>query len=381
MPVMGCLLRLLLLFVLLPVAGHAEGPVPPPPTVPARAWVLVDYDTGKVLAEHAADERLEPASLTKIMTVYVAGGELAKGRISLQDAVSVSEKAWKTGGSRMFIEPNKPVKVEELLYGIIVQSGNDASVALAEHVSGSTEVFAQLMNREVARLGLNGSSFANPEGLPNPDNYTTARDMAALGRALIRDYPDLYRIYGTHEFTYNGIVQRNRNKTLTLVPGADGIKTGHTDAAGYCLVASARREGMRLVSVVLGAASDKDRTQASRALLEYGFRFYETQRPYAAGQAVSSLPLWKGESERLDVGLDEDLHVTLPRGQYARMQAAMDLPAEPVVAPVSKGARLGTLRLTLDGEVVVERPLVAIAEAPAGGLWRRTVDGVRLLFE
>lgn len=378
----SAVLRLLLLsFALSPVSLPAAQPVPAAPSVPAKAWVLVDFHSGRVLAEQNADERLEPASLTKVMTVYVAAGEIAKGRITLGDNVAVSENAWRTGGSRMFIEPNKPVNVEELLHGIIVQSGNDASVALAEHVSGSTEVFAQLMNQEVKRLGLTGTSFANPEGLPHPENYTTARDMAALGVALIRDHPDIYRIYGTREFTYNGIVQPNRNKTLTLVPGADGIKTGHTEAAGYCLIASAERDGMRLVSVVLGAASDKDRTQASRTLLEYGFRFYESQRPYAAGQKVSSVPLWKGAQPEVELGLEQDLHVLVPRGQYASVQATMDLGAEPVVAPVTRGQRLGTLRLTLEGEVVAERPLVALADVGTGGLWRQGVDSLKLLFE
>lgn len=371
---------LLLALLLFPFA-HAATPVPAPPSVDVSAYILMDFATGRVLAERNADARLEPASLTKIMTIYVAAGELRKKNIHLDDAVKVSELAWKTGGSRMFLEPDKPVKLQELLYGIVVQSGNDASVALAEHVSGSVDVFTQLMNQEAQRLGLEGTHFANPEGLPDPENYSTARDMAKLGAALIRDYPEVYKIYSTREFTYNNIVQHNRNKTLTLVDGADGIKTGHTDGAGYCLVASARRGDMRLLSVVLGASSDKVRTQASRALLEYGFRFFEGRPLYKAGQKIASVHVFKGERRDADLGLLEDLNILVPRGRYQDIKVAMELARASAVAPLARGDAEGKLKVTLDDDILAERSLVVLTPVAPGSLLQRLVDQVWMLVE
>ncbi len=368
----------LLLLALLATA--AVGAAVPPPSIEANAYVLVDFQSGAVVAEQRAGERVEPASLTKIMTIYTIARELAAGRAKLEDEVLISEKAWRTGGSKMFVEVGKRVRLEDLMKGDIIQSGNDASVALAEHVSGTEEVFAALMNENARRLGMTGSQFRNSTGLPDPEHYTTARDIATLSVALIREFPDIYAWFSTPQFTWNGITQRNRNRLLTRDPTVDGIKTGFTDAAGYCLAASALRDGRRLVAAVLGTASDKARTEAASALLNWGFRFSETHRVYAAGQPVTQVRVWKGEVEGLDLGLTGDLYVTVPQGRYEALDAKLDI--EPrVLAPVAAGQSLGTLSVRLDDTELARRPLVATQAVPEGGFFSRIVDDVRLLFE
>jgi D-alanyl-D-alanine carboxypeptidase (penicillin-binding protein 5/6) len=354
-------------------AATAPATIPAPPDIPVKGYILTDQATGTVLAEREADTRLEPASLTKILAVYVVGHELAAGHIRLTDTVRVSELAWKTPGSRMFIQPDLPVTVDQLLHGIAVQSGNDASVALAEHTAGSSQAFVDLMNAHAARLGMTGSHFSNPDGLPDPGNYTTARDMALLARALIREFPDLHALFGLREYSYNGITQPNRNKLLYEEPGADGVKTGYTEAAGYCLVGTVKRDDMRLISVVMGAASDGARTSASRALLNYGFRFFETHRLYAAGQELQKVQVWLSGERELPVTVAEDLHVTVPRGQYAGLSASMELTPR-LVAPIAAGTPVGKVRVTLGDRLLLERDVVLGSEAKPGGFLRWIID-------
>jgi len=358
----------------------AAAPVPGPPEIDARAWLLVDHLSGQVIAEHGADERLEPASLTKMLTVYVVFAELEAGKIALGDQVLVSEKAWKMPGSRMFIEVDTRVPVEELIKGVIIQSGNDASVALAEHVAGDESAFSDLMNQYAARIGLKNSHFVNASGLPDPEHYTTARDMATLASALIRDFPEHYALHAQKEFVYNGITQHNRNKLLWQDSSVDGLKTGHTDSAGYCLVASALRDGMRLVSVVMGTTGERVRARHSRALLSYGFRFFETHRLYEGGKPIHDVRVWKGAREMVPLGLRSDLFVTVPRGQYKRLDPSMAVSAR-LEAPLVEGQVLGELRVTFDGELVAERPMVALDTVREGGLWQRATDSVRLMFQ
>jgi D-alanyl-D-alanine carboxypeptidase (penicillin-binding protein 5/6) len=365
---------------LAPLATVAATVVPTPPAVDARAHLLVDFHSGRVLTESNADERLEPASLTKLLASYVLFAELREGKIALSDPVRISEKAWRMGGSRMFIEVDSRVSVEELLMGVIVQSGNDASVALAEHVAGDETAFADLMNRYAARIGMTASHFVNSSGLPHEDHYTTARDMAVVARALIRDFPELYRWYAIKEYEFNGIIQPNRNRLLWRDDSVDGLKTGYTKSAGYCLVASAQRDGMRLVSVVLGADNEKARTRFSQALLRYGFRFYETHRLYQAGEPIQETRIWQGAAEQLRLGVADDVFVTVPRGQYANLDARMDLPAT-ILAPVGRGVAQGTLNVALGEEQLISRPLVALHDVDKGNLWRRISDRVLLMFE
>lgn len=358
----------------------AAGAQVPAPRLDARSWMLLDHQTGAVLAEHNADERVEPASLTKIMTVYAAGHALASGLVSLQDEVTISEKAWRTEGSRMFIEVGKKVTVDDLLQGIIVQSGNDASVALAEHISGSEDVFASIMTRHAQELGMSESSFANSTGLPDPQTYTTARDMATLSSALVREFPELYARFAIDEFTFNNIRQTNRNRLLYRDESVDGIKTGHTEAAGYCLVASAERDGMRLISAVMGTASDTARTEASQTLLNFGFRFYETRELYRGGAVVATPRVWRGPVESVEVGPSQTVYVTLPRGRYDELKAVAELD-EPILAPLEPGQVLGTLRISLDDESIADVPLTALSAVPAGSFFERVYDDVLLLFE
>ena len=344
-----------------------------PPEVNARAYLLMDYHTGKVLALHNPDEGLEPASLTKLMTVYVVFAEIEAGNIRLDDMAIVSEKAWKTPGSRMFIEVGDRVSVEQLLKGVIVQSGNDASVALAEHVAGDEGVFTSMMNRHAQRLGMQGSHFTNSSGLPDPDLYTTARDMATIARALVRDFPDLYRWHAIKSFEYNGIEQKNRNRLLWQDESVDGLKTGYTRSAGYCLVASAERGDMRLVSVVMGSKSPKLRLRGTAALLGFGFRAYETRRVHTAGEAVATQRIWQGASPELTFGLGEDLYLTLPRGEHERLLETVEI-EETLLAPVAQGEARGTMRIRLGAEVLAERPLVALHAVERGSLWQRLKD-------
>ncbi len=370
---------LLPLMLLLQVAVEAAQP-PAPPQVAASGHLLMDYHSGAVLAEDGADRRLEPASLTKIMTAYVVFKELEAGNISLQDQVLVSKKAWKTPGSRMFIEVGKKVSVEDLVRGMIVVSGNDACVALAEHIAGSEESFAALMNEHALRLGMENTHFTNSTGLPDPQHYTTPADILKVTRALIREFPQYYPIYSEREFTYNGITQKNRNRLLWRDPSVDGVKTGHTRNAGYCLVASARREGMRLLSVVMGTRSEEARAEESQKLLNYGFRFFQTHRLFDAGETLRKVRVWKGETEQLGLGLEETLYVTIPRGEYERLKLRTRI-RHGITAPVRQGQELGRLVVELDDEVLADVPLVALRDVAEGGLLHNLVDSVLQLFE
>jgi serine-type D-Ala-D-Ala carboxypeptidase (penicillin-binding protein 5/6) len=362
-----------------PGTAMGEAQVPAPPELEAKGYLLIDFNTGATLAEARADERLEPASLTKIMTGYTIYRALAAGRVHLTDQVLISENAWKTGGSKMFVEVGKQVAMEDLLKGMIIQSGNDASVALAEHVAGSEQTFADLMNQEAKRLGMNGSHFTNATGLPDPNHYTTARDIAKVTAALIAEFPQYYVWDGTKEYVYNGIKQQNRNRLLWRDPSVDGVKTGYTENAGYCLVASSKRDGMRLVSVVLGAKSPEARAQASLELLNYGFRFYESHRLYPAAKPVQNLRVWKGDIEELPVGPARDVYATIPRGRYGQLSARMDKAPE-LIAPIAQGSRVGDIVVSLGTKEVVRVPLVALQPVGEGGLWQKTKDTVLQWF-
>jgi D-alanyl-D-alanine carboxypeptidase (penicillin-binding protein 5/6) len=373
---------LIFLFLVTPVV-HAQGlpvSVPSPPDLQARSFYLEDFNSGSVLAERNADERMEPASITKLMTAYVVEKALESGDISLQDIVTVSEKAWKMKGSRMFIEVGTQVSVLELLKGLIIQSGNDASVALAEHVAGTEEAFVGYMNHYAEQLGLSNTHFANSTGWPDPDHYMSARDIAKLGRALIAEFPEHYALYKEKQYTYNNIPQWNRNKLLWRDETVDGIKTGHTEAAGFCLVSSANRGEMRLIAVVLGTDSEEQRADQSQALLNYGFRFFETHKLYDAGEVLKEARVWKGETEKLPLGLDQTLFVTIPQGQYQALSAKMELNGS-IVAPAAKGQQFGKIQVELAGEPIVERPLVALASVGDGGLIQRAIDGVLMWFQ
>jgi D-alanyl-D-alanine carboxypeptidase (penicillin-binding protein 5/6) len=370
----------LVVLALLPVLGSAQGPVPTPPDVSARGYILIDHHSGTVLAARSEEERLEPASITKLMTAYAVFRALAEGEITLQDEVPISETAWRTQGSRMFVEVNTRVTVEDLLQGMIVQSGNDASVALAEFLAGSEATFAQLMTQYAQELGMASTQYRNSTGLPDPEHYTTAADIARLATAIIRQYPEYYRWYSQQEFTYNGITQKNRNALLWRDPSVDGMKTGMTDAAGYCLVSSARREDMRLIAVVLGTKSPTARANDSQALLNYGFRFYETRLLYPAGNPVTEARVWKGTAESTGVGVRQDIYVTIPRGSYEQLQAELDLPGQ-LVAPVSADETLGTLRVNLDQQTLIEANLFALNAIDEGSLWQQARDSVLLWFE
>ncbi len=355
-------------------------PTPAPPEIGARAYLLQDFNSGQLLAEKKIHERMEPASLTKLMTAYIVFSELESNNIKLDDMVLISEAAWKMTGSRMFIEVNKRVSVEDLLQGMIIQSGNDASVALAEHVAGSEDAFASLMNSYAINLGMSATNFINSTGMPDSEHYTTVNDLAILTRALIKNFPQYYKWYSVREFTFNGITQPNRNKLLWRDKSVDGVKTGHTKSAGYCLIASAKRDDMRLISVVLGTKSENARAQESQKLLNYGFRFYETRRLYAANEALTTTRIWKGEVEQLPLGLTEDLFVTVPRGQFDNLDKRMDINAL-IMAPAAKGHQYGTVEISLEGGDIAIRPLVALRDLAEGDLGQRLMDEVQLLFE
>ncbi len=363
-----------------PAAYAAAISAPPAPDIAARGYLLLDYSSGHVITSQKADERLEPASLTKMMTSYVILNELNSGKISLNDEVLISEKAWRMPGSRTFIEVGKRIPVETLLKGMIIQSGNDATVALAEYVAGSEETFANLMNQTAAALGMDASHFINSTGLPHADHYTNARDMATLARALIRDFPEHYAWYSIKEFTYNGIKQYNRNKLLWQDDKVDGIKTGHTDAAGYCLVSSAKQDEMRLISVVLGAKSENSRARESQKLLSYGFRFFETHKLYAPDEALTEVRVWKGGSENVSLGLNKEMYITIPRGQYDNLNANMKVTPK-ILAPVNKGKQYGMVEVMLNGEAVATQPLVALQDVAEAGLIDSLIDEALLLFE
>ncbi|MFB0962199.1 MAG: D-alanyl-D-alanine carboxypeptidase family protein [Pseudomonas sp.] len=362
-----------------PTAATAPTVIPAMPELAAKSYVLMDAASGNILVEHNADERLPPASLTKLMTAYIATVEMKRGQIAEQDLVTVSEKAWRTGGSRMFIDVGKQVSVDDLLHGIIIQSGNDASVALAEHIAGSEEAFASMMNTAAERLQLNNTHFMNATGLPSEDHYSSAHDMAKLARAIIYEDPEHYAIYAQKEFLWNGIKQPNRNLLLWRDKTVDGLKTGHTEEAGYCLVASAVRDDMRLISVVFGTNSEAARAAETQKLLTYGFRFFETKTFYKKGVELAESKVWKGQQDTVKVGLADDLTLTLPRGQLQKMAATMVLD-ESVVAPVKKGDRLGVVEVRLANEVLHTADLVALQDVEEGGFFSRFIDAIRMFF-
>jgi D-alanyl-D-alanine carboxypeptidase (penicillin-binding protein 5/6) len=363
------------------VSSHAaDGPIiPSAPQIAANSYILMDADTQRILAQGNENEPLHPASLTKIMTSYVAAEELQAGRINLADEVPISVKAWRTPGSRMFIREGTIVVLEDLLKGIIIQSGNDASVAVAEHIAGSEEAFAEMMNRTADQLGMRQSTFRNATGLPNDEHHTTAADLAILTRALIRRHPERYATYSERSYKFNDIEQPNRNRLLWRDRTVDGVKTGHTSAAGYCLVASALRDNMRLISVVMGTENDEVRMRESQKLLSYGFRYFETQRLYDANVSLKNSQVWYGESETIDLGLAEEVFVTIPRGHYSDLSAELEVPRI-VEAPFAQYEELGRLRLMLFDEVVYEAPLIALAAVEEAGLFSRMGDSIYLLF-
>ncbi len=377
------LTRLLALVLLLfAVSGlRAEPlPVPKPPSIGAKAYILQDFDSGRIIAEKDADKRVEPASITKLMTAYVIFKEMHAGKISLSDMVTISEKAWRTPGSRMFVEVGKQVSVEDLMQGMIVQSGNDATVALAEYVAGTEDSFAALMNRYAATLGLEGSHFVNSTGLPDPQHYMTAHDIAVVAAAIIREFPEYFHWYSQKKFTFDGITQYNRNKLLWRNESVDGMKTGHTESAGYCLVSTAKRDNMRLISVVLGTESENARADTSQALLNYGFRFFETHKLYDAGKQLASARVWKGQAKTVALGLLKPLYATVPRGRYKSLSASMTINNR-IMAPVSKDQTLGMVQVHLDDSVIAEENLVALQGVNTGSIWRRVVDDALLYFE
>jgi D-alanyl-D-alanine carboxypeptidase (penicillin-binding protein 5/6) len=358
-------------------------PVPaavPPPAIGASAYLLVDFASGQGIVGDNADERREPASLTKLMTAYLTFAALRDKTITPAQMVPVSKAAWHAEGSRMFIEPRKAVSVDELLRGTIVQSGNDAAIALAELVAGSEPAFADRMNAEAARLGLANTHFVNATGLSNPQQYSTAADLAQLASAIIKDFPEFYTLYSLREYRYNNITQPNRNRLLWIDPYVDGMKTGHTDAAGWCLIASAKRGDRRLVAVVLGAASDAARTSDAQKLLNYGFQAYDTVQLYSSGKAVSNLRVWKGESREVGAGFFTDQFLTLPKGKADKLALSM-IAVEPLVAPVVKGQRLGTVKVALDGKTMAEFPLVALDDVAIANIFKRAWDTMRLWFQ
>ena len=355
-------------------------PIPKPPSTGAKSFIVQDFESGRVLAENNADQPVEPASITKLMTAYVVFNELQAGNINLSDLVTVSEKAWRTPGSRMFIEVNKQVAVEDLLQGMIVQSGNDATVALAEYIAGSEETFAALMNRHAEEIGMTGSHFVNSTGLPDENHYMTAKDIAQLAALLINKYPEYYKWYSQKEFTFNDITQYNRNKLLWRDASVDGLKTGYTESAGYCLVTSASKDGMRLITVVLGTGNANARVDASQALLNYGFRFFETHKLYDAGTRLTTSRIWKGSTESVPLGLDQALYVTIPRGQYKSLDASMSID-DLIMAPVREGQALGTVQVKLSDEVVANQPLVSLQTIGEGSFWQRISDEALLYLE
>jgi serine-type D-Ala-D-Ala carboxypeptidase (penicillin-binding protein 5/6) len=362
-----------------PAAATAPIAIPTAPQVDARAYIVVDYRTDKILAAKDATSRVEPASLTKLMTAYIVFQELAAGKLKLDEQVMVSEHAWRSEGSRSFIELGKPVSVQDLILGMIVQSGNDATIALAERVAGTEETFAQLMNANAKRLGMVGTHFENSSGLPAANHYTTARDMSLLAAAMIRDFPQYYKYYSVREFEHNGIKQQNRNGLLGRDPSVDGLKTGHTDSAGYCLVTSALRDGMRLVSVVLGSTSMKGREGASAALLNYGFTFYDTKLVLKGATKLAATPVFKAAHSPIDVGIKDDLYLTLPRGQSNGLKSAIELQPR-LIAPLGREAAVGQVRVFIGNQTLATLPLHPLNNVAAGGWWRRLIDTIRLWF-
>ncbi|WP_024851688.1 D-alanyl-D-alanine carboxypeptidase family protein [Hydrogenovibrio kuenenii] len=354
--------------------------IPSPPKLDAKAYLVVDFNSGAVLADFNANQRIEPASLTKIMSGYVILSELKNGNMSLNDMVTISPKAWKMPGSKMFIEVGQKVSVSNLIKGMVVQSGNDATVALAEHVAGSEGTFVEMMNKYAQVLGMTGTHFANATGLPNPDHYSTAVDLAKVAKALIQKFPDDYKWYDQKKFTFNGITQYNRNKLLWQDPSVDGLKTGHTESAGYCLVSSAHRNGMRIVTVVVGTPSAAKRVSESQKLINYAFRFFETHKLYTADQRLHDARVWEGKQNTVGLSLAKDLYITIPRGQYKNLKIETTIKSD-IRAPITKGQQLGDLHVSLNGKVIAERPLVATSEVEEGSFFKKIIDQIKLLFQ
>ncbi len=361
-------------------APSSVAPAPSAPILEASSYVLQDNTSGKTIISQNPDQRVEPASLTKMMTVYVVDNEIAAGRLDPNDKAFISENAWRTEGSRMFVQVNTYVPVNELLKGIIIQSGNDASVALAEHVAGSEEAFAELMNHYANKLGMKSSHFMNATGLPDPDHYTTAGDMAILANALITQFPESYKLYSEKTFTYNDIKQNNRNLLLWRDQFVDGIKTGHTESAGYCLVASAERNGMRLNAIVMGAANDGARIEQTQRLLNYGFRFFQTKAVLNADQPITNARVYSGKESYVNAGVLRDLFVTLPQGKIDFIDTEVILNND-LRAPIQKGEAIGTLRVTVNNEMITEQPIVALENVEKGSIWRRFIDSIKLFFK
>jgi len=362
----------------------AQPLIPASPELAAKAWLLMDSKTGEVLAEYNADEILPPASLTKMMTAYIASEEVMQGRIAEQDLVRVSENAWekggtKSGGSTMFLPPNKDAKVIDLLRGIIIQSGNDAAITIAEHISGSEDAFADVMNQQAAILGMTNTFFANATGLPNPAHRTTARDLAILATAVIEDHPEHYAIYAEKEFEYNGINQPNRNQLLWRDSSIDGLKTGHTEEAGYCLVASGQRNGMRLVSVVLGTNSQQSRATESQKLLSWGFRYYMTHKLYTEQDILANEQVWKGKAKSVDLGVEEEIYLTIPRGAEDLLEANISVESR-LEAPLVQGQVVGVLSISYEGKEIINRPLVVKSEVESSGFFSRLWDSIKLFI-
>ena len=363
------------------VSAVAEGAfAPPPPDIAGRAYILNDFYSGQTLAARDPDTRIEPASLTKLMTAYLTFKAWKEKRLTLEQQLTVSQKGWRTEGSRMFLDPRIPVSVNDLIHGMIIQSGNDACVTLAEAIAGSEEVFGQLMTREARRLGMNGTNFQNATGLPGAQHYTTVRDLGILANALIRDFPEFYPIYSKKEFRYNNITQPNRNLLLYRDPNVDGMKTGFTDAAGYNLVASSRRDGRRVVSVVVGTSSPEARAVESSKLLNYGLQFFDTPRLYMNKKPVSKLPVFKGKESELEIGVSRDVYVSVPKGTSRKIQVQMTT-QKPLLAPIKAGQTVGKLSLSLDGKVLAEQPLVALKEVPEAGFFGRLIDSIKLMLQ
>ena len=372
--------RILLILCLLLSSQVLALPIPSAPDLKARSYNLIDFHSGEVLASKNADLKLAPASMTKIMTALIVFRELSHGNLSLTEEVRISEKAWRTPGSRMFIEVNKFVSIDKLLHGMLVQSGNDATVALAEHIAGDEATFAQLMNQVAKELGMKNSHFMNSSGLPHKEHYSTAKDLSILTRALINESPELYKINSIKEYTFNGITQKNRNKLLWRDSTVDGVKTGHTEDAGYCLVSSAVRDNMRLISVVMGTDSVEARNDTNQALLNYGYRFYKTHLLYKSQQVLNTPRVWKGAQKTLQVGLAEDLYLTIPRNQYKALDASLNINPQ-LTAPIKKGQKVGSAVIKLKGEIIEQRALISLQAVSEGSFMDILKDEALLMLE
>ncbi len=364
-----------------PLAHAESAQIAPPPTLAVKAYLLKDFNSGHVIATQNANMRIEPASLTKIMTAYLSFKAIKNGHLQLTQTLPVSELAWKVEGSKMFIEPNKPVTVDELLHGMIIVSGNDASITLAEGIASTEQLFASMMNKEAQRLGMKNTHYMNATGLPDPQHYTTAEDLSILASALIRDFPEDYkRLYSVKEYSYNNIKQPNRNRLLWLDPNVDGMKTGHTESAGYCLISSAKRDNTRRISVILGAPTDAARATESQKLLNYGFQFFDSTPVYKRGQAINQLRVWKGTENTVASTVANDLYLTLPKGEYANVKAVISS-TQPLIAPIKKGQVVGTVKFMLNGKVVEQRPIVAAKAVDTAGILGRAWDSIKLLLQ